>query len=113
MDSKIADVLESFTPYEIAAEEGLGYQLPHHSHDSFLNSGDGHTRGAAVVCEEAWKKFLQTRENEQRAILEARDAEAREHARASCDRFCTHKNLTPGFVRPQPLAEDRPATAHR
>jgi len=31
MDSVVAKVLKAFTPYEIAVEDGLGYQAPQHS----------------------------------------------------------------------------------
>merc|ERR1711869_103472 len=58
MDSVVAKVLESFTPYEIAVEDGLGYQAPHHSLTTYCRtSRDSPTGGAAVVCEEAWRRF--------------------------------------------------------
>jgi hypothetical protein len=96
MDSVIAKILESFTPYEIAVEEGLGYQVPHHSCETYLTSSGNHTSGAAVVCEEAWRRFLVSRDNAQRSKLDAR-TESTDRSLASSDRFCTHKLLTPSF----------------
>jgi len=97
MDSDVAKILQSFTPYEIAVEDGLGYQAPQHSHETFLAASGSPSGGAAVVCEEAWRRFLQTRDNARRSRLDARNEESRDHARASADRFCTHKLLTPNF----------------
>lgn len=97
MDSVVAKVLKAFTPYEIAVEDGLGYQAPQHSGETALSSRRSSTGGAAVVCEEAWKRFLRSKENIQRSQEEAKNEETRAHALASSGRFCTHKLLRPGF----------------
>jgi hypothetical protein len=102
MDSVVAKILDCFTKYEIAAEEGLGYEAPHHSCESFLTSRGTQNGGAAVVCEEAWKLFLHSRENLQRAKLEAKDPTL-----ASDTRFCTHAPLTHSFcARPRTPANN-------
>lgn len=98
MDALVAKVLDSFTPYEIAVEDGLGYQAPHHSCDKFLTSQGSPSSGAAVVCEEAWSRFLRSREKVQRSQLDDKTEESREHALASSGRFCTHKLLRAGFT---------------
>jgi hypothetical protein len=98
MDSVMAKVQRVLTPYEIALEDGLGYQVPNHSSDgSFSARGNSSSSGAAVVNEEAWRRFLRSRENAQRSQKDSKDDEAREHAFASSGRFCTHKLLRPGF----------------
>jgi len=97
MDSVVAKVLKAFTPYEIAVEDGLGYQAPQHSCDTFLSSRGSRTGGAAVVCEEAWKRFLRSKERTKTLLADAKNEETREHALASSGRFCTHKLLRPGF----------------
>jgi len=98
MDCMVAKILESFTPYEIAVEDGLGYQMPHHSLTTYCRtSRDSPTGGAAVVCEEAWRRFLRSKENGQQSKLDDRNEEPKEHTLASPGRFCTHKLLTPGF----------------
>merc|ERR1719265_460573 len=61
MDSVVARVLKAFTPYEIAVEDGLGYQAPQHSCETCLTSRGSLSGGAAVVCEEAWTRFLRSR----------------------------------------------------
>lgn len=97
MDSVVAKVLKAFTPYEVAVEDGLGYQVPNHSGDAFLSSRGSQSGGAAVVCEEAWKRFLRSKENVQRSQSDAKTEETRDHALASSGRFCTHKLLRHGF----------------
>jgi len=97
MDSIVAKVQESFTPYEVAAEDGLGYQAPNHSNDASLSARGNPAGGAAVVCEEAWSRFLRSRENAQRSQRDAKTEESTEHALSSSSRFCTHKLLRPGF----------------
>jgi len=97
MDSIVAKVLESFIPYEIAAEDGLGYQAPNHSSDTFLSARGSPSGGATVVCEEAWNRFLRDRENAQRSQRDASTEESQEHALSSSSRFCTHKLMRPGF----------------
>lgn len=97
MDNQVAIILDAFTPYEVAVEDGLGYEVPLHSCDAFLSSRSSSTGGAAVVSEEAWKRFLRSREDDQRSKLDARTEETKEHSLDSTERFCTHKLLTPGF----------------
>jgi hypothetical protein len=101
MDSLVAKALESFKPYEIAFEDGLGYQVSDPSDDTFLSSGNTHTSGAAVVCEEAWKSFLRDKEHARRitfdAGLEDWDSPAGDQSGAwDSDRFCNTKLVTPG-----------------
>jgi hypothetical protein len=97
MDSVVLKVLESFTPYEIAVEDGLGYQAPHHSSEAFLSSQGSLSGGGAVICEEAWRRFLRYKDEVRRSQLAAKDEELKEHALASSSRYCTHKLLRPGF----------------
>jgi hypothetical protein len=97
MDSVVAKVLESFTPYEIAVEEGLGYQAPHHACEALLTSRGNPTGSAAVICEEAWSRFLRSKENAERSRVAAKSEESKEHALASSGRFCTHKLISPTF----------------
>jgi len=97
MDSAVADVLRSLTPYEVAVEDGLGYQAPNHSCDTCFTSRETSSSGAAVVTEEAWRRFLRSREASRRLQQESKNEEAQERAFASSGRFCTHKLLRPGF----------------
>lgn len=97
MDNMVAKVLESFTPFEIAVEDGLGYQVPDH-HEAFMTSRNNNSASAGVVCEEAWKRFLQSREDAQRAKQNAKNQESKEHALGTSGRFCTHKLMTHGFA---------------
>lgn len=97
MDSAVAEVLRSLTPYEVAVEDGLGYQAPNHSSDTCFTSRETSSSGAAVVTEEAWSRFLRSREASRRLQEDSKDEEARAHAFASSGRFCTHKLLRPGF----------------
>merc|ERR1712166_874702 len=88
MASVLANVQDTLIPYEIECEDGLGYQVIHHSsempaHDSVTSTGS-----AAVVAEAAWFLFLQSREIAQRSVLSAKSEEAAEHTEASSDRFC-------------------------
>lgn len=92
MDSMINKMQDCFRQYEIAVEDGLGYQMPHHSCDMVATSTVSSTGGAAIVCEEAWARFLQSREK-----AHARRKEFRELEVGSLDRFCTEKTVTPGF----------------
>merc|ERR1712224_983268 len=98
MDSVAAEVLRSLTPYEVAVEDGLGYQAPNHSCDTCFTSRETSSSGASVVTEEAWKRFLRSRETALRSVKDSKSEESREHAFASSGRFCTHKLLRPaGF----------------
>jgi hypothetical protein len=97
MDSAVAEVLGSLTPYEVAVEDGLGYKAPNHSCDTCFTSRETSSSGAAVVTEEAWRRFLRSREASQRLQKDSHNEETREHAFASSGRFCTHKLLRPGF----------------
>eukprot|EP00746_Dinoflagellata_sp_MGD_P161796 gnl/MRDRNA2_/MRDRNA2_89074_c0_seq1.p1 gnl/MRDRNA2_/MRDRNA2_89074_c0~~gnl/MRDRNA2_/MRDRNA2_89074_c0_seq1.p1 ORF type:complete len:741 (+),score=165.38 gnl/MRDRNA2_/MRDRNA2_89074_c0_seq1:91-2223(+) len=97
MDSAVAEVLRSLTPYEVAVEEGLGYQPPNHSCDTCFTSRETSSSGAAVDTEEAWSRFLRSRESSRRLQQDSKTKEAGEHAFASSERFCTHKLLRPGF----------------
>lgn len=98
IDSVVAKVQAVLTPYETALEDGLGYQAPNHSCDAcFTSRGSSSSSGAAIVNEEAWRRFLRSRDNAQRSQKDSKNDEAREHALASSGRFCTHKLLRPGF----------------
>jgi len=97
MDSVVLKVLESFRPYEVAVEDGLGYQAPHHSCETLLASEGNVSGGGAVICEEAWRRFLRYREELRHSQLNAKDEELKEHALASSSRYCTHKLLRPDF----------------
>jgi len=101
MDSLVAKALESFKPYEIAFEDGLGYQVSDPSDDTFLCSGSTRTAGAAVVCEEAWKSFLRDKEDARSITfdtgVEDWDSPADDQSGAwDSDRFCNTKLVTPG-----------------
>jgi len=97
MDSAVAEVLKSLTPYEVAVEDGLGYQAPNHASDTCFTSRETESSCASVVTEEAWRRFLRSREASRRLQTDNKNEEAREHAFASSGRFCTHKLLRPGF----------------
>lgn len=97
MDSAVAEVLKSLTPYEVAVEDGLGYKAPNHSSDTCFTSRETSSSGAAVVTEEAWRRFLRSNEASRRLQKDSKTEETREHAFASSGRFCTHKLLRPGF----------------
>jgi hypothetical protein len=89
MDSLVAKILQCFKPFEIAVEDGLGY-LSHLPCETFLDSEGSPTAGAAVVCEEAWKSFLHSREKDEHFKLDTR---TEEHEHDFAERFCTHKPL--------------------
>merc|ERR1712093_830859 len=100
MDVMVANIIDYFTPHEIAVQDGLGYEMPHHSCDAIQSSKASPTGGGAVICEEAWNRFLQSRENnKRRTSINAKTEEARKHELvATHERFCTQKLLAPGFA---------------